>query len=44
LVSWGISSISVSPDAIDRTRQIIHEAEKKVIKKTEKNGQKNQKT
>ncbi|MFH1601855.1 MAG: phosphoenolpyruvate synthase [Candidatus Shapirobacteria bacterium] len=32
LVSWGITSVSVSPDAIDRTREIIIEAEKKVLK------------
>lgn len=27
LVSWGITSISVNPDAIDSTRQLIYEAE-----------------
>ena len=27
LVSWGITSISVSPDMIQKTRQIIFEAE-----------------
>lgn len=32
LVSWGITSISVNPDAIDRTREIIYHAEEKVIK------------
>ncbi|KKS89958.1 MAG: Phosphoenolpyruvate synthase [Candidatus Gottesmanbacteria bacterium GW2011_GWA2_44_17] len=32
LVSWGITSISVNPDAIYRVRQTIHEAEKKRIK------------
>ena len=31
LVKWGISSISVSPDAIDRTREIIAWAEKKKL-------------
>lgn len=31
LVSWGITAISVSPDAIDQTREIIHEAEKKLV-------------
>lgn len=28
LVDWGISSISVNPDAIENTREIIHHAEK----------------
>ena len=29
LVEWGITSISVNPDAIDATREIIYEAEEK---------------
>lgn len=33
LVSWGITSISVSPDAIDHTRNILHRAEQKIILK-----------
>lgn len=34
LVKWGATSISVSPDAIDATREIVAEAEKKrVVKK-----------
>lgn len=32
LVSFGITSISVSPDAIDRTRTIISKAEKKLVR------------
>lgn len=32
LVSWGITSISVNPDAIDRTRQIVADCESKLIK------------
>ncbi len=32
LVRWGVSSISVSPDVIDNTRQIISWAENKVLK------------
>jgi pyruvate,water dikinase len=32
LVKWGITSISVNPDAIVKSRQLIYEAEKKVIK------------
>lgn len=32
LVKWGASSISVSPDAIDHTRQIIAWAESRVLK------------
>ena len=31
LVSWGISSISVNPDRIEETRQIIYEAEHKLV-------------
>jgi pyruvate,water dikinase len=31
LVKWGVTSISVSPDAIDRTREIVSWAEKKRI-------------
>jgi len=31
LVSWGITSVSVSPDAIDAVREIISRAEKKLI-------------
>jgi pyruvate, water dikinase len=33
LVKWGISSVSVSPDAIERTRQIIYQAEHKTVLK-----------
>ncbi|MFZ2153197.1 MAG: phosphoenolpyruvate synthase [Microgenomates group bacterium] len=33
LVKWGVTSISVSPDAIDRTREIISWAEKKRMEK-----------
>ena len=31
LIEWGITSVSVSPDAIDSTRKIIAECEKKLI-------------
>jgi pyruvate,water dikinase len=34
LVEWGISSVSVSPDAIDRTRNIIYQSEIKKAKKS----------
>lgn len=33
LVSWGITSISVNPDAIETTRQLVYEAEKKLVEK-----------
>lgn len=33
LVEWGISSVSVSPDVIDKTREIIHESEKELVRK-----------
>ncbi|MBI2028899.1 phosphoenolpyruvate synthase [Candidatus Gottesmanbacteria bacterium] len=32
LVSWGVTSVSVNPDAVVNTRQIVHQAEKKVGK------------
>ncbi len=32
LVEWGITSVSVSPDAVDRTRRIVYEAEKRLLK------------
>ena len=31
LVSWGITSISVTPDAIERTRRLVHDAEARVL-------------
>lgn len=34
LVDWGITSISVSPDMIDQTREIIYEAEKRKINRS----------
>ena len=34
LVQWGITSISVNPDAIDATRKIIYEAEEKHLVRT----------
>jgi len=33
LVKWGITSVSVNPDAIERTREIVYQAEKRVAKK-----------
>jgi len=33
LISWGITSISVSPDIIDSGRKIIYEAERKLVNK-----------
>lgn len=33
LISWGITSISVSPDVIDSGRKVIYEAEKKLVNK-----------
>ncbi len=33
LVEWGITSISVSPDAIERTRELVYEVEKRKVKK-----------
>ncbi|MDO8488086.1 MAG: phosphoenolpyruvate synthase [bacterium] len=31
LVKWGITSISVNPDAIDRTREIVYHSEEKIL-------------
>lgn len=31
LVSWGITSVSVSPDTIEHTREIVSKAEKKMV-------------
>lgn len=33
LVSWGVTSVSVSPDAIDDTRKLLSQAEKELINK-----------
>jgi len=33
LVSWGVTSVSVSPDVIDKTRKIIYDAERKLLNK-----------
>jgi pyruvate,water dikinase len=33
LVRFGVTSISVNPDAIDRVRQVVHEAEKEIMKR-----------
>ena len=32
LVEWGITSVSVSPDAIDRTRSMIYQVEKRLLR------------
>lgn len=31
LVEWGVTSVSVSPDTIDRTRNLIYQSEKKLL-------------
>jgi pyruvate,water dikinase len=36
LTRWGVTSVSVSPDVIEKTRQLVHEAEKKVLLKCHK--------
>lgn len=33
LVSWGITSISVNPDAVDQVRETVYQAEKKLVNK-----------
>lgn len=32
LVTWGITSVSVSPDAVDNTRRVIAQIEKRILK------------
>lgn len=34
LVNWGITSISVNPDAIERTRDLVYNSELRLVKKT----------
>jgi len=31
LVNWGITSVSIAPDVIDQTRQIVHQAEQRLV-------------
>ncbi|HUS59958.1 MAG TPA: putative PEP-binding protein, partial [Nevskiaceae bacterium] len=33
LIEWGITSISVSPDAIERTRELAYRVETRILKK-----------
>jgi len=33
LIEWGITSVSVNPDAIDQTRELVYEMEKKIAKR-----------
>ena len=33
LVEWGITSVSISPDMIERTREIVYQAEIRLAKK-----------
>lgn len=33
LVKWGITSVSVNPDVLSHTRQVVYEAEKKLVSK-----------
>ena len=37
LIEWGVTSISVNPDAIERTRELVYHLEKELIKKSGKN-------
>jgi len=38
LVDWGITSVSVSQDAIDTTREMIYKVEKDILSGKKKNG------
>lgn len=31
LTTWGVTSVSVSPDVLDKTREIVYESEKKLV-------------
>ncbi|MFC1726960.1 phosphoenolpyruvate synthase [Patescibacteria group bacterium] len=37
LVKWGVTSLSVNPDAIDRTRGLVYQVEKRLVTKRGKN-------
>jgi pyruvate, water dikinase len=34
LVEWGITSVSVNPDVVNKTREIVYQAEKKLVHRT----------
>jgi len=36
LVSWGVTSVSVNPDVIEKTREIVYEAERKLLLNSKK--------
>jgi pyruvate,water dikinase len=40
LVEWGMTSVSVSPDVIEKTREIVYNAEKKVLGRGKKKKKK----
>ena len=36
LVDWGVTSVSVSPDVVEKTREIVYNSEKKVLSEKKK--------
>lgn len=36
LVQWGMTSVSIAPDVLEKTRKIVYEAEKKLLKNKKK--------
>lgn len=38
LVEWGITSVSVSPDVLEKTRKIVYDAEQKILHSKSKSG------
>ncbi len=40
MVEWGMTSVSISPDVIEKTREIVYEAEKKVLTRKKENKKK----
>lgn len=45
LVEWGMTSVSISPDVLEKTRKIVYDAERKHVKRSaEKKSRKSKKT
>ncbi len=40
MVEWGMTSVSISPDVIEKTREIVYEAEKKVLNRKKEDKKK----
>ena len=40
LVDWGVTSVSISPDVLEKTRRIVYEVEQKKLKKMKQKSKK----